>query len=428
MSPGAADRDVLAVVVNYQGQDHTTRAVESLLAGPVRVVVVDNDGADGVAEALAGRPGVDVVSPGSNIGFAAAANLGMARRRPGEWVALLNHDAWGAPGWLDPLVAAMERDPALGAVNPKVLLDGDFVRVDVEVPATKAGPLDRRELGLAVRSVEVDGQDRTAATRLPGFWEPTVLDGAPARWGPPTCHLWVPAGPGASVTLHLAAPRAVTATLRTAAGPVTVELDRHPRPVRLDPGEQRHAVRNSAGAELLPDWRGGDVGIDTPDTADDDRPDGVVEREVWTGAAVLLRDRYLDDVGGFDERYFLYYEDIELALRGWRRGWRYGYVPASVVHHALSSAAVVGSSFQRRHGERNRLLTVARHAPAAAVLRVLLRYGLVTASYLRRDVLGRVLARRRPDPAAVADRLAALGAFVRLVPGTLRHRLADHRR
>ena len=45
--------------------------------------------------------------------------------------------------------------------------------------------------------------------------------------------------------------------------------------------------------------------------------------ELFTGGAVLLAARFLADVGGFDERYFLYYEDIDLARRGRERGWQY---------------------------------------------------------------------------------------------------------
>ena len=53
----------------------------------------------------------------------------------------------------------------------------------------------------------------------------------------------------------------------------------------------------------------------------------------WCGAAVLLRRRYLEEVGRFDERLFMYAEDADLSWRGARRGWRYRYVPTSVVRH-----------------------------------------------------------------------------------------------
>lgn len=53
-----------------------------------------------------------------------------------------------------------------------------------------------------------------------------------------------------------------------------------------------------------------------------------------SGAAVWLRRAALDDVGGWDERYFMYMEDVDLCWRLRRRGWRVAYEPAGRVIHA----------------------------------------------------------------------------------------------
>ncbi len=42
--------------------------------------------------------------------------------------------------------------------------------------------------------------------------------------------------------------------------------------------------------------------------------------EAWCGAAVILPREYIVSLGGFDETFFLYYEDTELSLRGWKSG------------------------------------------------------------------------------------------------------------
>jgi GT2 family glycosyltransferase len=53
-----------------------------------------------------------------------------------------------------------------------------------------------------------------------------------------------------------------------------------------------------------------------------------------TGAAVLLRRRAFDEVGGFDERaFFMYCEDVDLSWKLWLRGWKCIYVPDAVVRH-----------------------------------------------------------------------------------------------
>ncbi len=52
-----------------------------------------------------------------------------------------------------------------------------------------------------------------------------------------------------------------------------------------------------------------------------------------SGAAIWLRRHALDEVGGWDERYFMYFEDTDLCLRLRRAGWDVAYEPAGVVVH-----------------------------------------------------------------------------------------------
>ena len=63
--------------------------------------------------------------------------------------------------------------------------------------------------------------------------------------------------------------------------------------------------------------------------------DPTLPRDVdWvSGAAVWLRREALDDIGGWDERYFMYMEDVDLCLRLRRAGWRVEYLPSGEVVH-----------------------------------------------------------------------------------------------
>ncbi len=56
-----------------------------------------------------------------------------------------------------------------------------------------------------------------------------------------------------------------------------------------------------------------------------------------TGCCLLVRRACLDDLGGFDRRYFLYYEDVDLCRRGRHRGWTVCYEPSlrAVHQHPL---------------------------------------------------------------------------------------------
>lgn len=123
---------------------------------------------------------------------------------------------------------------------------------------------------------------------------------------------------------------------------------------------------NSLGVQLGPDGAGTDIGMHAPDDPDDRAPRDL---SIFTGGAVLLRDRFVADTGGFDERFFLYYEDVDLALRGHELGWRYRLAPASRVRHRGSATtATIGdrAAFLR---ERNRIWVLLRHRPPAEVRR-----------------------------------------------------------
>jgi hypothetical protein len=64
-----------------------------------------------------------------------------------------------------------------------------------------------------------------------------------------------------------------------------------------------------------------------------ERPTEPVEADWLLGGFLLLRRAMLDELGGFDEGFRLYGEDIDLCYRAARAGWERWYVPAAVVTH-----------------------------------------------------------------------------------------------
>lgn len=62
-------------------------------------------------------------------------------------------------------------------------------------------------------------------------------------------------------------------------------------------------------------------------------PDRPTEVDWVSGACLLARRSVLEDVGGFDEGYFMFAEDMDLCWRVGRAGWRVGFEPAAVVTH-----------------------------------------------------------------------------------------------
>ena len=70
-------------------------------------------------------------------------------------------------------------------------------------------------------------------------------------------------------------------------------------------------------------------------------------------AAALYRTDALLSVGGFDEDYFCYGEDVDLGFRLRLAGYQCMYVPDAIVHHLGSAIVGVHSDFQVYHGHRN---------------------------------------------------------------------------
>jgi GT2 family glycosyltransferase len=71
------------------------------------------------------------------------------------------------------------------------------------------------------------------------------------------------------------------------------------------------------------------------------------------GGAALYRRAMIDQVGSFDESFFLYMEDVDLALRGRLAGWTCSYVPEAVVVHACGGTAGRHSDLAIYYGNRN---------------------------------------------------------------------------
>jgi N-acetylglucosaminyl-diphospho-decaprenol L-rhamnosyltransferase len=225
-----------AVVVNYLSGSLLRECVRSVLAddsaGPVELVVVDNGSSDGSVDALLEEfPDVRVVRSPGNVGYARAANLGIASTRA-PIVAVLNADLTLAPGTAGAMVTRLERDHALGVVGPRVLnTDGTVYPSARSIPSVPVA-VGHGTLGL--------------------FWK---------------------------------------------TNPFTVRY----RELDADPNVER-AV----------DW--------------------------LSGSAMWFRRSALDDIGGWDERYFMYFEDVDLCWQLRRTGWGIAYDPAGEIVHVQGAS------------------------------------------------------------------------------------------
>jgi GT2 family glycosyltransferase len=80
-------------------------------------------------------------------------------------------------------------------------------------------------------------------------------------------------------------------------------------------------------------------------------------------AAALYRRDAFERVGGFDEQYFCYFEDVDLGFRLRLHGYSCIYVHQAVVRHVSSGISGYGSDFSLYHAERNIIWTFVKDMP-----------------------------------------------------------------
>jgi GT2 family glycosyltransferase len=242
---------VSLIISTWNSGDVLPHCLNSLAKQTVRdfeVIIVDNGSSDNSIENIQAKwPGIDfqIRRMDKNIGFATANNMG-ARLASGEWLALLNSDAFPDPGWLENLLQAADREPKFSFFASRQL------------------------------------QARA----------PHLLDGA---------------------------------------------------------GDAYHisglAWRRFAG------FPANQFGLDSGEVF-----------SACAAAALYSRQAFLQ-VGGFDEDFFSYHEDVDLGFRLRLQGFRCLYVPGAVVQHIGSATLGAQSDFALYHWQRNFIWSFFQNMP-----------------------------------------------------------------
>jgi len=100
--------------------------------------------------------------------------------------------------------------------------------------------------------------------------------------------------------------------------------------------------------------------------------------------AALYRRAMLNDVGSFDEDFFCYLEDVDLAWRAQLAGWRALYVPAARVRHVHSASLGDVSPLKSYLLGRNKLWTIVKNYPAPYLAErwpLIIAYDLMATAY-----------------------------------------------
>jgi GT2 family glycosyltransferase len=229
---------VSAVIVNYNAGAFLRGCVESLLTVPlaIEIIVVDNASHDRSLESLPDSPHIRVICNSTNVGFAAACNIGI-RASSAPFLLFLNPDCFFQAGAVSSLLTSLQSAERVGMVGGLLLNE------------------DGSEQGGGRRAIPTPWRSLVRAFGLHRFSD---------RW------------PKLFYDFHL----------------------------------HKQAL-----------------------------PDKPIEVESISGACMLVKREAIQDVGIWDEGYFLHCEDLDWCMRFRRRGWKILFVPDSRIYHALGACS-----------------------------------------------------------------------------------------
>lgn len=98
------------------------------------------------------------------------------------------------------------------------------------------------------------------------------------------------------------------------------------------------------------------------DEVDSGQYDKVEETDFATGTCMFISRKVLKEVGMFDEKYFMYYEDTELSVRAKKAEFKVMYVPGATLWHKVARSSAIGSELNDYFTTRNRMLFGIKYA------------------------------------------------------------------
>jgi GT2 family glycosyltransferase len=90
-----------------------------------------------------------------------------------------------------------------------------------------------------------------------------------------------------------------------------------------------------------------------------------------TGGASLYRTSMLKEIGLFDEKFFAYYEDVDISFRAQLAGWKVWYEPKALAYHHVSGTSSKLGDFSRYHATKNFFMLYVKNMPSRLFVKYL---------------------------------------------------------
>lgn len=376
------------VVLNYNGKRLIKAVLENLNAlhypkDKYEIVVVDNkstDGSEKIIEDFARlHTNVIFIQSDRNGGFAYGNNLAINRSR-NKYVALVNNDCFVSRNWLKELVAVAEKHPECFAINSKIILYPKYTflttsRFEVINPSIIGSKLLEHHNQKSIQLIETPLNDKSVMAVfsdpndeevvisfqlcLPKETLPKSIDFSPIG-----SREIIQARYTKNYTYKLVVPSSI--------------LRKH-----------RKDLIQNCGSIVFQDGYGRDIGACVVPgiqnyEVDKGQYDQVKEVFACCGASCLYRRYVLKKIGGFDDTFFMYYEDTELSWRARIHGYVNYRAPRSVARHFHSMSSQEGSELFVFNAEYGRLLSLYYSAPTSVFRKEILSFfARASVQYLR---------------------------------------------
>lgn len=412
---------IRVIVVNYDGGEITLRCLRALdetnwPKHRLEIVLVDNASVDGLDWRVPQLfPHVKLIKSLTNEGFARGNNLAMQDLDDIDFVALINNDAIPEPDWLVEMYKVAKECDKIAGVSAKMLFNKTFVGLE----------LDPHQKFVCLSDVRVNNKKCLHLTQFDERFDNSgkgAGSDTPQHWFSQICSFAVDATAIteeiSEIEVELHSEEIVEVTLRTDLEQIVVTVSPSLQRISIKSSNKARVI-NNAGEGMFKGLQAGDIAFRELDLGHRNQ---VTEVFGFCGGVVLLRCDFLRDVGIFDDTFFLYYEDVDLAWRGRLRGWRFFFSPQSVVLHEHSYSSKAGSPFVFFWSDRNRRLTLIKNGPASVAVKALMGAFIWAFRDAVIPPLREMLRLRKPDLRASTYRLRQLGSFLKAVPVALRNR------
>ena len=365
---------ISVITVNYNGKKYLDQLICSIKLQsmtPLEIIVVDNASTDGSDEYIKKNyPEIRLIKSDVNLGFAGGNNLGV-KNSNGDFIALINNDTIPDPQWLEnSYISWMKKnywEKKVGAISPKIKFLKKFLNFEIESEVFAPDNGDSRPLGVAVgmSCLEVKGANYQKILNMSGFYPEENWGGdLRVRWTSGSAKFMLPIDDLCKPDQNFMLKIQITSGQENRNTFVKIKCNEeiiselsindslltHEIIISENLVKKSKWVINNAGTKVDEWGQASDIGINEFDNGQYDEGRNI---DAFCGCAVFIPKKTYEIFGGFDEKYFMYFEDVDLSIRMVKKGFPIYYEPTAVIRHIHAGTSVEGSPHFNYYVTRN---------------------------------------------------------------------------